>query len=310
MIGNIITLRILMIGNSFSVCVGKDLPYIAQSVPGHQVVLTSAYIGGCSLERHWNNVVESEENPDAKQYAVHSWANTAQGVAQVDARGSINDLLKNGQWDIVTIQQASHFSWKPETYTPYAGQLVEYIRKHQPNAKIWIQQTWAYRADDGRIRPEGEWGIDQAEMHKCLSKAYRQLSESIDAPVIPTGRAVRYSRERTPEANRFAIPTPEQKAACRWPDLPSQASDVVGRTFWSKNKTSQELEIGADTIHLNRRGEYLQSCTWFEALFGTALPENTYVPGDIGKSDAAFLRACAHDAVAGGTKILPEDCGE
>ena len=104
MIGNIITLRILMIGNSFSVCVGKDLPYIAQSVPGHQVVLTSAYIGGCSLERHWNNVVESEENPDAKQYAVHSWANTAQGVAQVDARGSINDLLKNGQWDIVTSQ--------------------------------------------------------------------------------------------------------------------------------------------------------------------------------------------------------------
>ena len=32
MLGTAITLRILMIGNSFSVCVGKDLPQIVQSV--------------------------------------------------------------------------------------------------------------------------------------------------------------------------------------------------------------------------------------------------------------------------------------
>lgn len=308
MLGTAITLRILMIGNSFSVCVGKDLPQIVQSVPGCQVVLTSAYIGGCSLERHWNNVVETEGNPEAKQYDVRTWSNTSNGVATVNSRGSINELLQQGQWDVVTIQQASHFSWKPETYQPFADNLVEYIRKAQPKAKIWIQQTWAYRADDGRLMPGSDWGFDQAGMHQRLSKAYAQLAERIQAPVIPTGRAVRYSRERT--EGKFVVPTPEQKAACRWPDLPPQASDVVGRYFWEKKRGATELNIGADTIHLNRRGEYLQACVWFEALFGKALPDTTYVPNDIGATDAAFLRACAHDAVAGGTAVLPEDMAD
>ena len=49
-------MKVLMIGNSFSICVGKNLPQIVKAGKKHQLVLTSAYIGGCSLETHAKNL--------------------------------------------------------------------------------------------------------------------------------------------------------------------------------------------------------------------------------------------------------------
>ena len=51
-------LKVLMIGNSFSICNLKQMPQVAKSM-GLKLDLASLYIGGCSLERHWNNVVAS-----------------------------------------------------------------------------------------------------------------------------------------------------------------------------------------------------------------------------------------------------------
>ena len=291
------TLRVLTIGNSFAICLGKDLPPLVASVPGCELQLTSAFIGGCSLERHWNNVVATEEDPNARQYDVDTWASTAaNGIAHVRTRGSINELLAKDIWDVVTIQQASHFSWDYATYQPFADNLVAYVREHAPHAEIRIQQTWAYRADDPRLLPGGAWGFDQAGMHERLTAAYAELARHFGFAVIPTGRAVALTREREPHP--FAVPSPDAVAALRWPDLPPQSGDVVGRYWgWRKNAESGELEIGADRIHLNRRGEYLQACVWFGALFGRDIPADAYIPDDIGRADALFLRQCAADAL-------------
>ena len=82
-----------------------------------------------------------------------------------------------------------------------------------------------------------------------------------------------------------------------WPDLPPQAGDLVGRIWWAKDKTTGELKLGRDTIHLNLRGQYLQACVWFAALYGRKTAEITFVPDEIGNSDAAFLRSMAQEAV-------------
>ena len=49
-------LKVLMIGNSFSISVGRYLPRIVRSVPGNRLELTSAYIGGCPFDRHSKNL--------------------------------------------------------------------------------------------------------------------------------------------------------------------------------------------------------------------------------------------------------------
>ena len=55
-------LKVLMIGNSFSICVLREMPACAASA-GETLDLASLYIGGCPLDRHWENV-EKAGDPD------------------------------------------------------------------------------------------------------------------------------------------------------------------------------------------------------------------------------------------------------
>ena len=48
--------KVLMIGNSFSICCLQHLPQVAAD-RGVDLDLASLYIGGCSLQRHWENVL-------------------------------------------------------------------------------------------------------------------------------------------------------------------------------------------------------------------------------------------------------------
>ena len=57
-------LKVLMIGNSFSVCVGNVLPKIVKSAPDHSLELTSCYISGCTLDRHSEILEQAEKQPD------------------------------------------------------------------------------------------------------------------------------------------------------------------------------------------------------------------------------------------------------
>ena len=133
-------LKVLMIGNSFSICNLKQMPHVAKSM-GLKLDLASLYIGGCSLERHWKNVVAST-NAAFKPYRFDR---TTDGVKVVErGKANIPDALVLDKWDVVTIQQASHFSWKPTTYYPFGDSLVAKIRELAPQAKIVVQETWSY----------------------------------------------------------------------------------------------------------------------------------------------------------------------
>ena len=140
-----------------------------------------ANLGGCPLDRHWKLVEANEKNPADKAYHGKKY--------------SLKDMLQKEKWDIVTVQQASHLSWKPESYEPYLTNLIDYIRKYAPTAEIVIQQTWAYRFDDNRYKG---WKIGQQEMYDKLTQAYRKAAEEHKLRVIPTGYAVQLGREKQP----------------------------------------------------------------------------------------------------------------
>ena len=275
-------MKILTIGNSFTWSLQPFFEKVVQSA-GDEVMLAFANHGGCELHRHWEYISNEE-----RDWVYHMY----------DGK-KMRDHLTAEKWDVVTIQQASHASWRPETYYPYADNIIEYVRKHAPSAEIVVQQTWAYRADDDRIRPGGEWGIDQTEMYNRLTANYRDLAKKYQLRIIPTGYAVQLSRQN--EKNPFVPYEPSVMNTLRWPDLPSQAGDVVGQMSWYKNKETGEMFIGADKIHLNQRGQYMQCCVWYATLFGKKTSEVTFVPDMISDSDAAFLREMAQKAVDGFT---------
>ena len=283
------SLNVLMIGNSFSICVGKFLPQMVRCFPGNRLKLTSCFIGGCSFETHWNNFCEAEKDPDFKPYRITVWDSTT--LKKPKFTGNVNALLKTEKYDIVTIQEASRNSIDYVLYQPYADRLIAQVKKYQPQAEIVIQQTWSYRAD-APFLPERE--MDNDTMYQKLEEAYYALANEYGFRLIPTGYAVQISRKLS--EFKFENYDWAMLDTLHWPDLPRQAGDVVGNFRWRKNAEG-EMVIYRDTNHLNMRGEYLQAALWCGFLYGVDPEAISYVAPKIGKTDAAFLRKCAKEAL-------------
>ena len=271
-------MNILTIGNSFTWSLEKYFPAVVNA-GGEELNLKFMNFGGCELHRHWAYIHAETLNPGIGFY----------NGARMDK------TLSETSWDVVTIQQASHASWRPETFEPYAGNIVEYVRKFAPKSEIVVQQTWAYRADHAQLRPGSEWGISQDEMYSRLTKNYKDLASRYGLRMIPTGYAVQLARKKSPV--HFQPYDPELPDRLVWPDLPPQAGDVVGNISWAKGADG-EMHQRRDLIHLNVRGQYMQACLWFAFLYGKS-PEETakyFLPDEIGNCDAEFLRGFAEEA--------------
>ena len=275
-------LKVLMIGNSFSICVLKQMPQVAASA-GCPLDLASACIGGCPMEKHLRRIEACELDPATNSHYI-SWnyvsrENPLVGVVPKDRDGNtwgnLVTVLRADKWDVVTIQQASHESWRPESFHPWGDRFVEKIRKYAPQAKIVVQQTWSYSKLDGRIfnpktKGPGKWGFDQLGMYRRLTANYRELAGKYGFDIIPTGLAVQLFRA-----------------------MALKAEDVVG----AKRKKD------VDSIHLNPRGEYLQACVWVAKLFGKDVRDIAYAPTGFGSADEfALMRRAAAEAVRIGVK--------
>jgi len=262
-------LKVLMIGNSFSVQMVKSMPPVAKDL-GLGLDVCSMYIGGCSLERHWKNVCAPTSTP----YSV-SRAST-DGKRHKGFNGNIPAVLTSEKWDVVTIQQASHFSWKPESYHPWGDDLVKYIREKAPQAKIVVQETWSYTPWDKRL---AGWKIDQNEMYEKLHAAYADFAKLYGLEVIPTGTAVQLVRKELP------VKYTEN----------SLGGDVVGSAKFIE-KDGKWAPKG-DVFHMGPDGNYLQALVWTAKLFGADVTKGAYAPAKMPEERAAFLRKVAMKAL-------------
>ena len=283
-------LKVLSIGNSFSVSVGNALRQLVKSFPEHNLELTVAYIAGCTLDRHAKNIKSAENDPATGMYGIFSWRTASERSAPEKYQSNLIDLLKKQRYDVVTIQQGSAKSWDWESYEPYAGELISFIRQHQPEAEIVIQQTWSYRVDAEPYKKNFTFG--QTGMYERLRDAYKKLAEKYKFRVIPVGDAVQLFRKYTPIQYQPASEPVE------YPDLPSREGDVTGSSYWIKDKKdprSRKLKI--DPYHLNSDGQYLQACLWFAVLYGEPIDKITWSPVNMPQRVAVLLRRCAKEAL-------------
>ncbi len=175
-------ISVLAIGNSFSRDATAYLHAVCESMEIPTFVV-NLYIGGCSLERHWNNI-ESDEK--AYQYQENGMI--------TDRYVSISEVLHSRTWDYIVTQQASHDSGWPDTYEPFSGLMFGYLKKEAPEAQIYLQQTWAYEVNSshsGFIR----YNRDQQEMYKRSREAYRAVAEKYGISLIPCGDVIQNIRK-------------------------------------------------------------------------------------------------------------------
>lgn len=174
-------MKILAIGNSFSM---DALTFLHQAAESQGIDLTAVnlYIGGCSLEQHWANIVNNEE---AYQYQKNGKI--------IRDNVSIADVLKEADWDIIVTQQASHDSGWQDTYEPFLSHIVAYLRAEAPAAGIMLHQTWAYETDSTH-RAFARYRNDQHEMFMRSSAAYHAAAAKHNLPIIPSGSVIQYVR--------------------------------------------------------------------------------------------------------------------
>lgn len=179
------TVRILTIGNSFADNACKYLKQITESVEGCNIIIGKANIGGCYLEKHADLMKQSELDSTLKPHNGKS----------------LKEWLLTDDWDIVTIQQVSHLSFKAETYQPYADEVRDYVNKYAPQAKIYIHETWAYAPDCPRLKG---FGITSGQMFQGLKNNYEVLSERYNSPILPSGDAFNRSFKKREEIDLWS----------------------------------------------------------------------------------------------------------
>ena len=163
--------KILLISNSFGVDATRYLYGISRKA-GKEVMTACLFIGGCSLYRHYRNMISEE-----KAYTLYF-----NGVP-TPFKLSIKEALLAEEWDIVSFQQVSHQSGDFSTYEPFLSSLSAYVKKLCPVAKQYIHAIWAY-SDKRLIEKENIKYKTSAEMFAADHIGYREAAACINADAL------------------------------------------------------------------------------------------------------------------------------
>ena len=171
-------MKILSIGNSFSQDAHRYLHRLAKA-DGCAIKTVNLYIGGCSLESHYVNMLDDNAAYDFEFNGERT------GI-----KVSIRQALVSDNWDCITLQQVSHQSGKPESYSPYIEALADYVRKYCPHAKILLHATWAYEDGSKKLEALPDF-MTAEEMLSAISASYKLAQEKINADgIIPAGECM------------------------------------------------------------------------------------------------------------------------
>ena len=280
-------ISLLTAGNSFAGNATFFLGQIGES-QGIRITIHPANLGGCDLARHARHLRAYRKDPAGKDSRPYQDRSHPEKGSY-----SLVEALQSGDPDFVTLQQFSGDSYKPETYEPYAGELIEAVRRFAPRARILVHQTWAYRAD----HPFFEGGdLTQQKMFEGLREAYDRLAARYNLAVLPVGEAFQIARSTA--MWRFAHPDPDFDYNSPPPGaLPDQQGSLVVGWFWRMDPKTGAKKLTLDAKHANTAGRYLGGCVFYEALTGRSALDIGWRPDGLTEAQAESLRQAAHLAV-------------
>jgi len=157
--------KILSISNSFGVDATRYLYGVARAAR-EDIKIVTLYIGGCSLYRHYRNMLSEEA---AYEYYIDG-INSGLKV-------SLKTALLSDEWDIVTLQESSPRSGNAETYFPYITELSAYVKKLAPEAEQYIHTTWSFADSSTRFLKTPY--ANREEMIPKIREAYEGAARAI-----------------------------------------------------------------------------------------------------------------------------------
>ena len=188
-------LKILSIGNSFSMDTMTHCAQIALALGVEEVKMGNLYIGGCPIEKHYANFTEDLADYNYYVNQGGEWSRT-EGV-------SIRQAVTEEPWDWINIQHGSsggHRYTRPECYSKLVP-LIEGVRGLAwAGVKIAFNMTWVGEPDCGK-GGMGDFGGDALGLYNAITALTREMLLPLPQLqcVSPTGTAIQNARTAAAE---------------------------------------------------------------------------------------------------------------
>ena len=182
------SIKILAIGNSFSVDAVEYLWNMFDDAGIEEIVIGNLYIGGCSLDTHWSNM---SSNSNAYTFYYNN-----SGKWETQTKKSVQYALQLEEWDYITVQQASPESGKPDSLKNLQN-VLNYVENNKTNekAEIYWHMTWAYQTTSHHSNFP-DYGNNQMTMYNAIISTAKDHVSGYDMieGIIPSGTAVQNLR--------------------------------------------------------------------------------------------------------------------
>ena len=184
------TLKVLFVGNSFAVDTMEYAANIAQSLGIVRVKFGTLYVGGCSIQMHYEHAMD-----DAGVYTYY--VNEGEGWESTP-NYKISDAVKSDDWDWIAIQHGTHGASRytsPECYDRLDA-LIDYLKSLAPaHVKIAFNLTWLGESTHQHHEIRSYEG-NMALMREKLVEVTRKIivnNPKVDL-LVPTGTAIENAR--------------------------------------------------------------------------------------------------------------------
>ncbi len=187
-------LKILSVGNSFSIDTMEHLAEVALSVGVKKITFGNLYIGGCSINRHW-----STAQADATAYKYYT--NDGSGW-QITPEHKSSDAIKSEKWEFISIQHGTADGSRYTSEESYENlpALVSYVKSLAwSGAKIAFNMAWVGETYKNHHEINSYNG-DLESMYRNLTRITKDLVSNVEGIdlVSPTGTAVQNARAICP----------------------------------------------------------------------------------------------------------------
>ena len=131
------SLKILSIGNSFALDTNEHIPNIALSLGVKEIKVATLYIGGCSINKHYDNAINNKSNYEYYVNTGDGWTTTY--------NKSILYALQSDEWDYISIQHGTGDGSRYANLDSYVNleNLISYVKENAiGDPKIAFNMTW------------------------------------------------------------------------------------------------------------------------------------------------------------------------
>ena len=182
-------LKILCIGNSFSVDTTKRLPEVAVAL-GVDLVIGNLFVPGCPIDRHYEHITNDT--------AIYKYFHNDGGEWTETPEYKISDAIKSDDWDYISIQHGSSGGRsyiRPECYDNFPA-LVQAVKAMAPkHTKIVFNITWTGETAQDHRDMRAHTGSQLSLMNNIIRITRQLVEPTADlAFTIPTGVAIQNAR--------------------------------------------------------------------------------------------------------------------